>query len=143
VVAVCLVVLAVITAVLFVAGARKNAQETSLSRHGVPVTVTVTHCLAEMGGSGSNLVGYACTGTYAIDGKRYTESIPGTDDHDPGTTVRGVTVPGDPGLLSTRDIVQSQPPSFTVFIVPIILLVVLVALVALVLVRRRRTPGTP
>jgi hypothetical protein len=131
-------VLAAVTVVLFVAGAQKNAQQTSLSRNGVPVRVTVTHCLAEMGGSGSNLTGYACTGTYAVGGTTYTRSIPGNALHAPGSTVRGVTVPGNPALLSTADIVRAQPPSWKVFIVPTILLVVLVALVVGILVRRRR-----
>jgi hypothetical protein len=139
VVGVTLVVLAVVTVVLFVAGADKNAQQSSLSRDGVPVSVTVTHCLAEMGGSGSNLTGYACTGTYTVDGTKYTESIPGNALHDPDSTVRGVTVPGNPSLLSTADIVRAQPPSWKVFIVPTILAVVLVALVVSILVRRRRS----
>jgi hypothetical protein len=138
-VVVCLVALGITSVVLFVAGANKNAQETSLSRDGVPVRVTVTHCLAEMGGSGSNLTGYACTGTYAVEGTKYTESIPGNALHAPGSTVRGVTVPDNPALLSTAEIVRAQPPSWKVFIVPTILLVVLMALVLWVVVRRRRS----
>jgi hypothetical protein len=139
-VGVTLVVLAVVTVVLFVAGADKNAQQTSLSRDGVPVSVTVTHCLAEMGGSGSNLTGYACTGTYIVDGTKYTESIPGNAFHDPDSSVKGVTVPGNPSLLSTADIVRAQPPSWKVFIVPTVLLVVLVALVVWIVARRRSRP---
>jgi hypothetical protein len=138
VIAVTLAGLAVLTVVLFVAGFQKNAQQSSLAARGVPVTVTVTTCLAEMGGSGSNLAGYACTGTYTVDGRRYTESIPGNALHTAGSTVQGITVPGNPALLSTPDIVRSQKASWTVFIVPTLLLIVLVGSIALLLVRRRR-----
>jgi len=137
VIAVSLAGLAVLTVVLFVAGFQKNAQQSSLAARGVPVTVTVTSCLAEMGGSGSNQAGYACTGTYTVDGRRYTESIPGNDLHTAGSTVRGVTVPGDPALLSTPDIVRAQHASWTVFIAPTALLVVLVGFAVLLLARRR------
>ena len=138
VVAVCLVALAVLTVVLFVAAAKKNAQQSSLAAHGVPVDVRVTACLAEMGGSGSNAAGYACTGTYVVSGAHYTEAIPGSSLLAIGSTVRGVTVPGDPGLLSTPGMVRAQPATWTVYIAPTVLLLVLLAAVALLLVRRRR-----
>ncbi len=141
VVAVCLVGLAVLTVVLFVAGFRKNAQQSNLATRGVPVAVTVTSCLAEMGGSGSNQAGYACTGSYTVDGRQYTESIPGNALHTAGSTVEGVTVPGDPALLSTPDIVRAQQASWTVFIVPTLLLFALIGAATLLLNRRRRSPS--
>jgi cobalamin biosynthesis Mg chelatase CobN len=137
-----LVTLAVLTVVFFIAGANKNAQQTSLSRHGVPVQVTVTNCIGEMGGSGSTPAGYACTGSYTVDGKQYVEAIPGNTAYDRGSTVQGLTVPGNPTLLSTASVVRAQPASWTVFIVPIVLLVVLLALVGLLWFgyRRRHRP---
>ncbi len=138
VVVVCLVGLAVLTVVLFIAGAQKNAQQTSLGRHGVPVEVTVTNCLGLMGGSGSNLAGYACTGSYTVDGRHYTESIPGDSLLRTGSTIPGLTVPGDPALLSTAKAVATQKPSWKVFIVPTVLLLVLVGLVAVLFRRRAR-----
>jgi hypothetical protein len=121
-----------------VAGANKNAQQTSLSRHGVPVEVTVTHCIGEMGGSGSSPAGYACTGTYTVDGQRYTEDIPGNTLHATGATVQGLTVPGNPTLLSTASMVRAEPASWNVFILPTVLLIVLVGLVGLLWFRHRR-----
>ena len=70
--------LAVLVVVFTVAGVHKNSQINRLRHDGVPVTVTVTNCLGLMGGSGSNAAGYSCTGTFTIDGTRYTESLPGT-----------------------------------------------------------------
>ena len=89
--------LAVLAVVLFVAGAQKNAQITSLRSHGVPVTVTVTGCTGLLGGSGSNAAGYACRGTFSVAGHRYDEAIPGDTLYPPGTPLAAVTVPGDPG----------------------------------------------
>ncbi len=69
--------LAVVAGVLLVAGYQKNSQIDNLRAHGVPVELTVTHCLGLMGGSGSNLAGYDCSGTYTVGGHVFTEDIPG------------------------------------------------------------------
>jgi hypothetical protein len=138
VVAVSLVALAVVTAVLFAVGASKNSQINSLRSHGVPTEVTVTKCIGLLGGSGSNAAGYACRGTFAVDGHQYNEAIPGNSSLAPGTTVRGVIVPGNPPLLSTAKAVATERASWRVFIVPTILLIVLVLLVGILVFRRRR-----
>jgi MYXO-CTERM domain-containing protein len=90
-----------------------------------------------MGGSGSNLVGYECKGTFMVDGHRYSEAIPGNELHPPGTTLRCVTVPGDPALLSTVRAVASEHASWRVFILPTVLLVILLLLVGALALRRR------
>lgn len=126
-VVVCLVALAVVVVLLCVAGARRNAQITNLHRHGVPVEITVSGCLGLLGGSGSNAAGYTCRGTFTVDGRRYNEAIPGNTLYAPGTTVRVVTVPGDPGLISTARSLATEHPSGKVFILPAVLLAVLLA----------------
>ncbi|HUC37424.1 MAG TPA: hypothetical protein VMR97_09900 [Acidimicrobiales bacterium] len=137
----CLVALAVVSTILFVAGARKNSQIAQLHEHGVVVEVTVTRCLGLLGGSGSNAAGYACNGTYALDGHRYSEAIPGDALLAPGSTIRGVAVAGDPGLLSTPAAVAAQHTSWNVFAVPAVLSGVLaVSAGSLLLVRLRRRP---
>lgn len=141
VVAVCLVTLAVLVVVLFLAGVQRNAQITRLRQSGVAVKVTVSGCLGLMGGSGSNLVGYQCRGTFTSDGHRYSESIPGDTFHAPGATLRAVTVPGDPALLSTVRSLATERPSWRVFILPTSLLIVLALLVGALAYRRRRIPG--
>jgi heme A synthase len=133
----CLVALAVLIILLFMAGAHKNAQITRLRQHGVPVQVTVSRCLGQLGGSGSNRAGYSCKGTFTLDGHRFTESIPGSTLYPPGTTIRGIAVPGDPALLAPVHVVAAERASWRVFILPTVLLVILVALVGALVLRRR------
>jgi hypothetical protein len=137
VVGVCLLTLTVLVVVLFLAGTQKNAQITSLRQHGVAVEVTVSGCRGLMGGSGSNLVGYECRGTFTVDGHRYSEAIPGNTFHAPGAKLRSVTVPGDPALLSTVRALATEHPSSRVFVLPTILLVVLALLVGALVLRRQ------
>jgi NADH:ubiquinone oxidoreductase subunit 5 (subunit L)/multisubunit Na+/H+ antiporter MnhA subunit len=148
VVGICLVALAFLVVLFTVAGFHKNSQINELHHEGVPVTVTVSHCFALMGGSGSNAAGYSCEGTFTVHGNRYTESLPGTAFHAIGSTLRAVVVPNDPALVSPVSVESSQHTSASVFLLPAILLVVLVLLVGLiVLLRRRRqdaaAPPTP
>ena len=82
-----LVTLAALVVVFTVAGVHKNSQINRLHHDGVPVTVTVTSCLGLMGGSGSNAAGYSCTGSFTVDGHRYTESLPGIGFHQVGSTL--------------------------------------------------------
>jgi hypothetical protein len=143
VVGLCLVALALVTIVLFVAGARKNAQITRLRQHGVPVQVTVSRCLGQMGGSGSDPAGYACRGSFSIGGHRYSEAIPGNTNHAPGTTVQAVTVSGDPTLLSTVGSVATERASWRVFVLPTSLLLLLALLVGALVLRRRHVLRAP
>jgi hypothetical protein len=123
-----LIALAVVTGILFAAGVGKNTQINLLHQHGVPVTVTVSGCIGLMGGSGSNLAGYSCHGTFLLDGHRHSDAIPGDTLLRPGSTVRGVSVSSDPGLLSTVGALATQHSSSRVFLLPTILLIVLVVL---------------
>jgi hypothetical protein len=133
-----LAVLVVVAAVLFVAGYRKNAQITELRTHGVPVELTVTHCLGLMGGSGSNQAGFDCSGTYAYDGRTYSEDVPGNSLRLSGSTVRGVVVPSDPALFSTPGTVAREHASASVYAAPVVLVVVAAGIGGWLVVRRRR-----
>lgn len=139
VVGACLVGLTVVAVILLVSGIQKNAHVASLRDHGVPVPVTVSGCLGLLGGSGTNAAGYACKGTYAYDGHRYQQAIPGDTLLHAGTVIRGVIVPSDPRLLSTPAAVDAQHSSWRVYIAPAILFGILVVVSgALLLARRRR-----
>ncbi|HEV3281302.1 MAG TPA: hypothetical protein VG032_06825 [Acidimicrobiales bacterium] len=139
VVGACLLALAVTSVVLFVAGARRNAQIDQFHRHGVVVDATVSGCIGLMGGSGSNLAGYDCRATFTLDGHRYNEDLVGTTTPSIGAKVRAVTVPGDPALLATVATVSGEQASWRVFILPTALVLALgLAIVAALLVRRRR-----
>lgn len=119
---------AALVVVLVVAGARKNAQVTRLRQQGVPVTVTITVCQGELGGSGSNAAGFACRGAYRLGGRRYVEPIPGDTRYDPGTTVRAIAVPGDPQLVAPASTVANERATAGVYVLPAVLLVVLLSL---------------
>jgi hypothetical protein len=138
----CVVALAAATVVLFAAAVHKNDQITNLRQHGVPIEVTVSRCLGVLSGSGSNAAGYSCRGTFVLDGRRHSETIPGNALLGPGTTLRLVTVKNDPALIATVHQAESEHTSRGVFILPSVLLVILAALVAAIAVRSRRQPAT-
>ncbi len=140
VVATLLVGLAVASVVLFIVGAHRNAQITGLQQHGVPVEDTVIACTGLLGGSGSNPVGFRCWGSFSVDGRRYTEDIPGTVLRASGSKVQAIADPDDPGLVSTPSVLASEHATAGVFILPTVLLAVLVGTVG-VLVLRRRSAG--
>ena len=52
-----------------------NARINRMKSHGIAVSVTVTRCIGNIGGSGSNGVGYTCHGVYSIAGTTYHELI--------------------------------------------------------------------
>ncbi len=128
---------------LYVAGARKNAQIADLRQHGVPVEVTITGCQGLLGGSGSNAAGYACRGTFTLDGQRDDEALPGDTLLSPGTKIRAVAVPGNPGLVSTPAVLAGEHTSEGVYVLPSVLaaLAVVTLVAALTLRRRSRRAG--
>jgi len=133
----CVAALTSLVVALFVAGADKNSEITQLRRQGVPVEVTVSSCLGLMGGSGSNVAGYSCKGSFTHDGHRYRTQLPGTALHPRGFKLRAVAVVDDPGLVSTPAAVASEHPSTTVFILPGLLSLVLALAVGILV---RKTP---
>lgn len=143
VVILCLVALAALVIIFTLAGVHKNSQINRLRHNGVPVDVTVVHCLGLLGGSGSNAAGYSCTGTFSLDGSRHNETIPGIGFHTPGSSLRAVVVPGDPALLSPVDVLAGEHVSWGVYLLPAVLLVVLALFIVAIIVRRRRTPTPP
>jgi hypothetical protein len=136
-VAICWVTLAVLVVVFYVIGIHKNDQITSLKQHGVTVEDTVSGCLGELGGSGSNAAGYRCWGTYTIDGRRYSKDIPGNVLRAEGSEVPAVADPSDPGLITTVTALHDEQASASVFILPSVLLAALVLLTAALAFRIR------
>lgn len=133
-----LVALVAVGALLLVAGYRKNMQIDALRSQGVPVQVTVHHCLGLMGGTGSSPAGYECTGTYTYRGTRYLRGVPGSTFHPDGTVIAGIVARGDPGLLSTPTAVASSHTSTTLYLVSAALLGSAAAIGAWLVMRRRR-----
>ena len=122
---------------LFVAGERKNAQVADLRAHGVAVVVTVTSCRGLLGGSGSNPVGYTCSGSYVVGGATYRQTLPTSTLYATGARVTLVAARDDPALLSTRALVDAQRVSWRVYLLPSVLLVAFLGAVGLGAWRRR------
>ena len=132
-------VLAVVVTVSFISAVNDNARIDRLKSHGVSVIVTVTNCVGNIGGSGSNAAGYTCRGEYHVHGVAYHEVIGSKATLSaPGRKVRGVA---DPARLSTVELasaVASSSASPSVYVVPSLLTLLFAVSVFLVL-RRRRT----
>ena len=137
-----LVVVMAVAGVLLVAGIRKNSQIDTLKANSVPISLTVTHCQALIGGTGSSPAGFECTGTYVYQGRRYSEGVPGSDDLPVGSTVHGVVAPDDPGLFSTPRTVASEHTSVARVVLPAAVLVVAAGACVCVVVRHRREAAT-
>ena len=134
-----LVGLAATAVALFVVGAHKNGQIASLRDNGAAVSVRVTTCLGQLGGSGSNLAGYTCNGTFTFDGRRYNVVIPGNVERAPGDHVACVVNRADPTLIDTASDVASERVSWRVYIAPTAMAGALLVLSAgLVILRSRR-----
>jgi hypothetical protein len=132
-------VLAALVIILTITAIHKNDGIDRLARHGVPVQVTVTGCVALASGTGATIVGYTCRGTFTLDGRLHHDAIGGsTIQHAVGQTLRGVTDPSNPGILSTARAVATTHASWTAYIAPGIALVLLILVGALVLWRVRR-----
>jgi len=143
VVTLALVGLVVVGALLLVAGYRKNSQIDALRSSGVPVQVTVVHCLGLIGGTGSSPAGYECTGSYSFHGQHFTEGIPGSALYPDGRVIAGVVASGDPGLLSTPAAVATSQDSSTLYVIGAAMVVVGLGVGGwLALARRRRDLST-
>jgi hypothetical protein len=136
-VAAVLAALAVASIVFFVVGAHKNAQINELRRQGVTVELTVTKCQGLMGGSGSNLAGYTCTGTFGFGGRIFNEPIPGTAEYGPGAKVAVVTAANGSGLFAPIGVLAAERSSWNVFILPVALALAFAVLAGALLLRRR------
>jgi hypothetical protein len=134
--AVLLALLAVIVVVTFVSAVNDNARIDRLKTHGEAVIVTVTNCVGNLGGSGSNAADYTCQGTYRLNGTRYQETIGSkTSFSSPGDKIRAVADPARPSTIEVATAVATSSSSASVYVVPSLLAVLLVGL-ALVYVRR-------
>jgi hypothetical protein len=130
--------LAVLVVTLFATGARQNSQISSLKQHGVLVNVKVVTCVGELGGSGSNVSAYNCSGTFGLGGHSYNVTIPGSAFRTIGSTVRLLAATTNPRLVATQSNVRNERASVKVFILPTLLLIVLAAVMTTLVVRRRR-----
>lgn len=137
--------LAIFTAVLvvsLVSAFNDNARIERMKAHGIPLTVTVTTCDGNLGGSGSNGAGYTCRGTYRIDNTTFHEVIGSmTSFAASGTAVRAVADPSNHGTITLSTAVKSSKASPWAFVAPGALTVATVILTWLFVRVARRRPS--
>jgi hypothetical protein len=103
---------------LALAAHESNARAKRLGDHGVRVEATVTTCLGQLGGSGSNAAGYTCRGRFRLDGSAHDEVLPGSQPRAPGDTVVLVSDSGHPGDLATPEGVAAMHPGLGAYGLP-------------------------
>lgn len=133
-----LVIVALTLAVSFFSAANDNARIARMKSHGIPVVVSVTNCVGQIGGSGSNNAGFVCQGTYRVHGTKYHGSIGSmTTFASFGTMIHAVADPAKPSTIILATTLDHSTASDSAYLVPSVLSLVFVAVV-IVVARRRR-----
>jgi hypothetical protein len=139
--AVVLSLFALIIVVSFLSAANDNARIDRMKSHGATVNVTVTSCVGNIGGSGSNAAGYTCRGSYRVDGIRHQAVIGAKSTlSSVGTKLLAVADPEHPSTIELASAVATSSSSTTVYVVPTLLALLLIVL-SILLIRRPRRAG--
>ena len=139
------VLLVVIAVVVFLGGQSANSAAKRIATSGIRVEATVTNCVGNLGGSGSNGAGYTCTATYKIDASHYSSVVQALSTyHDPGTVISVTADPLHPSSITLTGAVGTGHASKVPLIVALLLLLaglVLGTLGVLRLTHRRQSSG--
>jgi len=123
-----------------VSTAHDNSRIERMKTHGIAVSVTVTRCIGNVGGSGSNGAGYRCHGDYSIAGITYHELIGSmTTFAASGTKVNSVADPSKPTTVILASALEKSTASSAAYVPAGLFAIVLVAL-SMVFVRSTRRP---
>jgi hypothetical protein len=124
-----LIVFAAVLVVSLLSVANDNARIDRMKTHGIAVTVTVTNCIGNIGGSGSNVSGYTCHGDYSVAGTDYHEVIGSlTTVAASGAKVHGVVDPSHYSTVELASSVANSKSSSSGYIAPGALVLVLIGL---------------
>ena len=130
---------AVVIIVSFISATNDNSRIHRLKTRGVSVVVTVTNCVGNIGGSGSNASGYTCHGSYLVKGANYQEVIGSKSTlSSVGSKVQGIADPAHPSTIELASAVARSSTSPSVYVVPSVLALFFIAL-TLIFFRRLRT----
>jgi hypothetical protein len=123
----------------FISISNANARVERLKAHGIPVVVTVGKCVGNLSGSGSNVSGYQCQGSYRVGSATYHEPIGfKTTFSPPGSTVRGLVDPSRHNAVALASAIRTSASSPSSYVAPIVLSIVFVALLFVLLRAIRR-----
>jgi hypothetical protein len=135
---------AVVIIVSFVSATNDNARIDRLKTRGLPVVITVTNCVGNIGGSGSNASGYTCNGAYGVKGVKFQEIIGAKSTFSlAGSTVQGIADPAHPSTIELASAVARSSSSLSVYVVPSVLAILIVASTLLFLRRLRSSRFRP
>ena len=119
-----------------------NDRAVRLHSSGIPVSARVTYCLGQLGGSGTNAVGFACKATYKVAGTTYNEPVGGMSTFaPPGSTMAGVVDPQNHTVLVTKASASSTTSTTAGLLFPVLVIVAGIVLAGILLVTRRRSAG--
>jgi hypothetical protein len=122
----------------FVSVANANARIDRLKAHGIPVVVTMGRCFGNLAGSGSNVAGFQCRGTYQLGHTTFHEPIGYKTTFSPyGSTVQGLVDPSYHNSVSLTSAIKRTKASTSRYVAPGILTIVFLVL-AFVFVRFAR-----
>jgi len=125
-----------------VSTAHDNSRIARMKTHGIAVSVTVTRCIGNLGGSGSNGAGYTCHGDYSIAGTTHHELIGSmTTFAASGTKVNGVADPSKPTTVILASALKKSTTSPATYFPAGFMAIVLVTL-TFVFTRLARRPRT-
>ena len=125
-----------------VSTAHDNSRIERMKTHGIAVSVSVTRCIGNVGGSGSNGAGYTCQGDYSIAGTAYHELIGSmTTFAVSGTKVNSVADPSKPTTVILASALAKSTASPAAYVPAGLMAIVLIAL-TFVFVRFARRSGT-
>ena len=137
-----LAVFAAVLMVSMVSAFNDNARIERMKAHGIPVTVIVTTCNGNLGGSGSNGAGYTCRGAYRVGGTTFHEVIGSMATFAAsGTAVRAVADPSNHGTIALSSAVKTSKASPWAFVPPGALAVLVIILTWLFVRVVRRRPS--
>jgi hypothetical protein len=138
-----LIVVAAVLVVSFLSVSNDHARIERMKAHGIAVSVTVSNCTGNIGGSGSNGAGFTCRGSYAVGTTTFHERIGSkTTFSAPGTAVEGVVDPSHHGTVVLASAVRASKASYWGYAPLTLLTLVFVALVYL-FVRASRRKSSP
>jgi glycine C-acetyltransferase len=140
----CILTLAVIAAVVGAQTASDNSRASHLRSHGQQVQVTLKSCFGIAGGTGITYLGFSCTGTFELNGHRFTEAFDGTNKaHFAGQVATAIVDPSHPSSVDLADTKsEAARPSNSGYVGAGSCALVALILLGLMLRLRRRAQGS-
>lgn len=138
----CVATLVAVTVLVGVANVNANASTQRLRRHGIPVVMTVTGCLAISSGVGMGIEYWKCRGAYTVGSRTYEETIGGQRSLlEAGQKIDVLADPGQPSLVSVPAALGHQHSYALTEVLAGITFAVLASGVGATLLVRRRRPS--